>query len=209
MVFSQQLFESNDPICRRKILDILGNDHIVENTKDKYGIDILLNRSDLFVGIELERIYSWTTESIPLNRPRLIERKYKKYNNNVLFLQFNNDLSKICIFTKAGVNIKDSRVITRGDKSYGTYNNKYEVHKSTSFTFDKIINYYKRINKKPTKIKKNYCQICKCNVSDIKKHIKRENHITNTQLLNENILEEIKCMTLKSHFKKLGLVLKP
>jgi len=209
MTFSQKLFDSNDPICRNTIIDILGQDHILENTEDPFGIDILINRKDLFIGIELERIYSWTDGKIPFNRPRLIDRKYVKYNNNVLFLQFNRDLSKICIFTKVGVNLKDCRSITRGDVSYGTYDKHYEVHSSNSFSFDKIISFYNRINKTSIKIKDKYCNICKSNVSDLNKHIKRNNHHTKTKQLNDDILDGIKIMTLKKRFGDIGLIFKP
>ena len=58
MSFYQKLFELNDPICRSKIIEILGSNHISENVKDPYGIDILINRKYLFFGIELERLYN-------------------------------------------------------------------------------------------------------------------------------------------------------
>ena len=209
MTFSKRLFDNNDPICRDKILELLGTINIYENTEDIFGIDILINRKDLFYGIELERIYSWTTESVPLSRPRLIQRKYDKYNNKVLFLQFNRDLSKLCIFTKVGVNINDSRTITRGDVSYGTYDKHYEIHKSKNFTFDKLIDFYNRINKTLIKPKTEYCSICKSNVSDLNKHIRRENHIKKTKKLTNDIRENIKNIKIKKHFNDIGLTFEP
>ena len=209
MTFSQKLFELNDPICRSKIIEILGRTHISENLKDPYGIDILFNRKDLFFGIELERIYSWTTENIPFNRPRLIDRKYTKYNNNVLFLQFNRDLTKICIFTKQGVNIKDCRTITRGDVSFGTMDKHYEIHSAKLFTFDKIISFYNRINKSSVKIKDDYCCICKTSVSGLDRHIRRIKHHTKTKRFKDDIQDGIKKMTLKKRFGDIGLIFEP
>ncbi len=55
MVFSQKLFNENDPICRSKIFQLLGTSDIYDN-KDEYGVDILLTRKDLFQGLELERL---------------------------------------------------------------------------------------------------------------------------------------------------------
>ena len=97
--FDKELFNDNDPKCRKVVKDYLAKYNIfVNDNPNKYGVDLL--SEDESVQLELERRTGWIKEEFPFKEVNIPERKAKFFTNGkVSYVVISNDYSHIGIIT--------------------------------------------------------------------------------------------------------------
>ena len=200
--FDKDMFDKCDIPARNKCRQILPE---CQDNPDKYGVDVTLPDGSCFYNsVELELIRSWAggPDGPFHNQPRLFQRKYNSYNENVIFLQFSRDLEWCCLFSKSVVNPDDWYPTSSNDYSFGVQAGGFRVIKAdqVNVNIDLFNNYYREIHKHD---KTNfYCKICKCDTNGFMDHLVSTDHKRMVAKLDRAIVKKIKTILFR---KYLGL----